>query len=106
MIQVPKMVKWKNGRRIEPTMVSVVDIHSPGQRSPAGPAIEFMKSYGLDVAFSKTFVENVGLDKTNLAVEDQEAVYMTHDELKAEGYHAIFSDLERWFVLMPWPIIM
>ncbi len=91
MIQVPKMIKWKNGRLIEPTFVSVVDINSPEVRTPAGPAIEFMKSYGLEVAFSKAFVENVGLDKTNLAVEDQESVYMTHDELKAEGYHAMSS---------------
>ena len=89
MIQMPKMIKWKNRRLIEPTFVSVVDINSPEKRSPAGPAIEFMKSYGLQVAFSKAFVESIGLDKTNLAVKDQESVYMTHDELKAEGYHAM-----------------
>ena len=86
------MLRWQAGKPVLPTIISVVDLQSNNGRSPAGPALAFMKSFGLDVA-----LDNIGLyqkfklDATDLAVEDQEAVYMTHDEMKNEGFHAITS---------------
>ena len=72
--------------------MSVVDLQSNTGRSPAGPALAFMKSFGLDVALdSISMYQKFGIDKINLAVMDQESIYMTHDELKDEGFHAITS---------------
>ena len=36
-------------------------------------------------------MEKFGLDKVDLAVDDQDSVYLTQDELKAEGYHGMTS---------------
>ena len=51
-----------------------------------------MKSYGLDVALDNVgIMESIGLDRADLAVDDQESVYLTSDELRAQGYHAVAS---------------
>ena len=92
LIKAPEMVRWQDGKPVLPTIVSVVDLQSNTGRSPAKSALAFMKSFGLDVALDNIgLYERFNLDKINLAVEDQEAIYMTHDEMKQEGFHAITS---------------
>ena len=92
MIKAPQILKWKSGRKVEPVVVSVVDLKSNSGKTPAGPALAFLKSYGLDVALDNVgLMEQFGLDGVNLAVEDQDSVYLTKDELKAEGYHGMAS---------------
>ena len=52
----------------------------------------FLKKFGLDVALDNVWLmEKFGLDKVDLAVDDQDSVYLTQDELKAEGYHGMTS---------------
>ena len=52
----------------------------------------FLKKYGLDVALDNVgLMEQFGLDQVNLAVDDQDSVYLTEAELKAEGYHGMAS---------------
>ncbi len=92
MIKIPQVLKWKSGKTLEPVVISVVDLKSPTKKTNAGKAIAFMKSYGLEVAFDNVgIMEKVGMDSYDLAVDDQESVYLTNDELKAEGYHAMIS---------------
>ncbi len=92
MIKIPQMLKWKAGRKIEPVFVSVVDLRSPTRKTPAGPAIAFMKSYGLDVALDNIgLVEQLGLDSVDLSVNDQEDAYLTPEEVRTEGYAALAS---------------
>ena len=53
--------------------------------TPAGPAISFLKSYGLEVALDNVgLIEKTGLDQFDLTVDDQDTVYLTVDEQKAE----------------------
>ena len=74
------------GKPVLPTIVSIVDLKSNNGKTSAGPALAFLKSYGLDVGLENTkLYETFGLDGISLAVEDQDSVYLTHDELKAEG---------------------
>ena len=74
-----------------------------------------MKSFGLDVALdSISMYQKFGIDKINLAVMDQESIYMTHDELKDEGFHAItsanYNGLEsyqgKWLNYAKWVLII
>ena len=54
--------------------------------------MSFLKSYGLEVAVDNIgLIEKTGLDRVDLTVDDQDSVYLTHDELKAEGYHGMAS---------------
>lgn len=72
--------------------VSVVDLQSNSGHTPAGPALDFLKSYGLEVAIDNiALMERAGLDRVNLVVDDQETIYLTEDELRAEGYHGMAS---------------
>ncbi len=92
LIKFPQFFKWKQGRRIEPTFVSITDPYIKGRKTPGGPAVAFLKSYGLDVSTdNEAMIEKLTMDMVNLAVADQEAVYITHDEYKREGYHAMAS---------------
>lgn len=92
MIKVPQIIRWNSGKPIEPTFVSVVDLRANNRKTPAGPALAFMKSYGLDVALDNVgMMERFGLDKVDFVADDQESVYMTPEELKAEGYHGMVS---------------
>ena len=53
--------------------------------TPAGPAISFLKSYGLEVALDNAgLIEKTSLDRYDLTVDDQDTVYLTVDEQKAE----------------------
>jgi len=43
--------------------VSVVDLRSPNRKTPAGPAISFLKSFGLKVANDNpAMLSRVGMD--------------------------------------------
>jgi hypothetical protein len=86
------MLRWKAGKPVEPAFISVVNLKANSRKTACGPAIAFIKSYGLDVALdNEAFLSKAGLDETDLSVDDQESVYLTHDELKAEGYHSMMS---------------
>ena len=92
LIKVPAMLKWKNGKKVEPVTISVVDLKSNSGHTPAGPALAFLKKFGIKVALEDVgLMEQFGLDQVNLSVDDQESVYLTKDELKAEGYHGMAS---------------
>ena len=92
MIKAPQLLKWQSGRKVEPVVISIVDLKSNSGRTPAGPALAFLKKFGLDVALDNVgLMEKFGLDKVDLAVDDQDSVYLTQDELKAEGYHGMTS---------------
>ena len=92
MIKAPQLLKWQSGRNVEPVVISIVDLKSNSGRTPAGPALAFLKKFGLDVALDNVgLMEKFGLDKVDLAVDDQDSVYLTQDELKAEGYHGMTS---------------
>ena len=92
MIKAPQLLKWQSGRKVEPVVISIVDLKSKSGRTPAGPALAFLKKFGLDVALDNVgLMEKFGLDKVDLAVDDQDSVYLTQDELKAEGYHGMTS---------------
>ena len=91
-IKVPRIVKFKAGQKVLPTAVSIVDLKSNNGKTDPSEALSFLQSYGIEVAEAgETFMETVGFDRVNLSVDDNEAVYMTHDELKAEGYHTMTS---------------
>ena len=92
MIKAPQLLKWQSGRKVEPVVISIVDLKSNSGRTPAGPALAFLKKFGLDVALDNVgLMEKFGLDQVDLAVDDQDSVYLTQDELKAEGYHGMTS---------------
>ena len=92
LIKVPQFLKWKGGKPVEPTVVSVVDLKSNNGKTDPSEVFKFLQSYGLDVIMAdETFMKSVGFDKVNLSVDDQESVYMTEDELRAEGYHSMTS---------------
>ena len=85
LIKVPQIIKWKSGKSISPILVSVVDINSNNGATAAGPAINFLKSYGLEVANDNANLnEQFGLSKGDLNVDDQESVYLT------KGNHYFF----------------
>ena len=91
-IKVPQIVKFKAGQKVLPTAVSIVDLKSNNGKTDPGSALAFLQKYGIEVAEAgETFMESVGFDRVNLSVDDNESVYMTHDELKAEGYHTMTS---------------
>ena len=78
LIKVPQIIKWKSGKSTSPILVSVVDINSNNGKTAAGPAINFLKSYGLEVANDNANLnEQFGLSKGDLTVDDQESVYLT-----------------------------
>ena len=78
LIKVPQIIKWKSGKSISPILVSVVDINSNNGKTAAGPAINFLKSFGLEVANDNANLnEQFGLSKGDLNVDDQESVYLT-----------------------------
>ena len=82
---MPQIIKWKSGKSISPILVSVVDINSNNGATAAGPAINFLKSYGLEVANDNANLnEQFGLSKGDLNVDDQESVYLT------KGNHYFF----------------
>jgi hypothetical protein len=92
MIKFPQIISWKGGKPIQPAFVSLVDLKSPTRKTQAGPALAFMKSYGLDVAMDNAGLMNrIGMDQMDFTVDDQDSVYLTKDELKSEGYHALVS---------------
>ena len=75
---MPQIIKWKSGKSISPILVSVVDINSNNGATAAGPAINFLKSFGLEVANDNANLnEQFGLSKGDLNVDDQESVYLT-----------------------------
>ena len=91
-IKVPEIVRFKAGKKVLPTAVSVVDLNSNNGKTDPEKALKFLQNHGIEVAeASKEFMETVGFDRVNLSVDDNEAAYMTHDELKAEGYHTMTS---------------
>ena len=47
LIKAPELLRWQAGKPVQPTIVSVVDLKSNTGRSPAGPALAFIKSFGL-----------------------------------------------------------
>ena len=84
-IKVPEIVRFKAGTKVLPTAVSVVDLHSNNGKTDPEKALKFLQNYGIEVAEApKDFMEAVGFDAVNLSVDDNEAAYMTHDELKAD----------------------
>ena len=90
LVKAPAMLKWKSGKPVEPITISVVDLKSNSGHTPAGPALTFLKHNGVKVALDNVgLMEQFGLDRINLSVDDQESVYLTPDELKAEGYHGM-----------------
>ena len=92
LIKAPQILKWKSGKKVEPVTVSMVDLKSNSGHTPAGPALAFLKSFGLEVAIdSPSLMERFGLDRINLSVEDQDSVYLTADELRNEGWHGMAS---------------
>ena len=91
-IKFPQFIRWQSGQPYLPILVSIVDINSNSGITSAGPAIKFLKSYGLDVANDNSNLnERFGLDNLDLTVDDQDSFYLTKDELQAEGYHAMVS---------------
>jgi len=92
LIKAPEFLRWQAGKPVLPTIVSVVDLKSNNGKTAAGPALNFLKKYGLDVGLeNEKLYEMFGLDGISLAVDDQDSVYLTHDELKQEGYHTLIS---------------
>ena len=86
LIKAPEILRWQAGKPVLPTIVSVVDLKSNNGKTAAGPALNFLKKYGLDVGLeNEKLYEMFGLDGISLAVDDQDSVYLTHDELKKEG---------------------
>jgi hypothetical protein len=67
LIRMPQVFKWMSKKNIEPTLVSVVDLRSPNRKTPAGPAIAFLKKFGLRVANDNpALLERVGMDMVKL----------------------------------------
>ena len=92
LIKFPQIFKWKQGRRVEPTFISVTDPYIYGRKTPGGPVVAFLKSYGIDVSTdNEAMIEKLTMDMVNLAVADQESVYLTKDVYRREGYHAMAS---------------
>lgn len=92
LVKAPRFFQWQSGRKVPPVTVSVVDLQSNSGHTSAGPAIAFLKRFAIKLAVeSVALIERFGLDRINLSVQDQESVYLTHDELKAEGYHGMAS---------------
>ena len=60
---MPQFFKWMSRKNVEPTLVSVVDLKSNNRKTPAGPAIAFMKKFGLRVANDNpAMLERLGMD--------------------------------------------
>ena len=71
MIKAPQLLKWQSGRKVEPVVISIVDLKSNSGRTPAGPALAFLKKFGLDVA-----LDNGGFQLLDLIITELKS-YMT-----------------------------
>ena len=81
-IKFPQFIRWQSGQPYLPILVSIVDINSNSGKTAAGPAIKFLKSYGLEVANDNSNLnERFGLDNLDLSVDDQDSFYLTKGEV-------------------------